>query len=79
MGLYNPNSSGVVHRPFSEKQYCIFDVLDVGVWYRIDTTCLRPEFYTGAPEGVIRRATKKVGSCYGYEGGRLPRGPSALL
>ena len=32
MGLYNPNSSGVVHRPFSEKQYCIFDVLDVGVW-----------------------------------------------
>ena len=59
MGLYNPNPSGVVHRPFSDRCYCIFDVLDAGVWYRIDTTCLRPEFYADVPEDVIRRADRK--------------------
>lgn len=56
MGLYNPNPSGVVHRPFSEKQYCIFEVLDGGVWYRIDTTCLQPELYESVPESVVVRA-----------------------
>ena len=60
MGLYNPNPSGIEHKPFSEKQYCIFEVLDAGTWYRIDTTCLRPELYADVPEGVVVRARKAV-------------------
>ena len=63
--FYNPFEGLEPHRPFSDKCYCIFEVLDAGTWYRIDTTCLRPEFYVDVPEGVVTRAREaKRGSSY---------------
>lgn len=58
--FYDPFKGKEPHRPFSDKCYRIFEVLDSGTWYKIDTTCFRPEFYPGIPEEIIVRAREAV-------------------
>ena len=54
--LYNP-FDGIEYKPF-EKQYCIFEILDNGTWYKIDMALPRPEYFPDIPAGVVNRANE---------------------